>query len=132
MPPVIAAPSTATHTVSFQEADSSTSGRNLPSLRGVSGYLRLTTDELRETRFHNRNGNCFFDQKCEKYAYSHEGVSHYGSGHEPRICLCLLLLTGAALSQETAQVTLPSVTLSVAGKAVTAEVADDAQERSMG
>ena len=26
--------------------------------------------------------------------------------------ICLLLLTGAALSQETAQVTLPSVTLS--------------------
>ena len=48
------------------------------------------------------------------------------------VVLCLLLLTSPALAQETAQVTLPSVTLSVAGKAVTAEVADDAQERSIG
>jgi uncharacterized protein len=46
--------------------------------------------------------------------------------------LCLLLLTGAAFSQETAQVTLPSVALRVAGKSVTAEVADDGQERSRG
>ena len=40
------------------------------------------------------------------------------------VVIGLLLLTGAALSQETAQVTLPAVTLSVAGKTVTAEVAD--------
>ena len=46
--------------------------------------------------------------------------------------ICLLLLTGAAFSQEIAQVTLPSVALSVAGKSVRAEVADDAQERRQG
>ena len=46
--------------------------------------------------------------------------------------LCLLLLSGAAFSQEIAQVTLPSVALRVAGKSVRAEVADDAQERSRG
>ena len=48
------------------------------------------------------------------------------------VVVWLLLLSMAALSQETAQVTLPSVTLSVAGKPVRAEVADDVQERSMG
>jgi uncharacterized protein len=74
----------------------------------------------------------FFDQKCEKYAYSREGVWRYRSGMNRAVVICLLLLTSAALSQETAQVALPSITLSVAGKAVTAEVADDAQERSMG
>ena len=36
----------------------------------VSGCLRLTTDELRETRFHNRNGNCFFSNKNAKFACS--------------------------------------------------------------
>jgi uncharacterized protein len=48
------------------------------------------------------------------------------------VVICLLLLTGTALSQEAAQHTLRSVTLRVAGKPVRAEVADDAQERSMG
>jgi hypothetical protein len=32
--------------------------------------LRLTTDELRETKFHNRNGNCFFSIKNAKFACS--------------------------------------------------------------
>ena len=68
----------------------------------------------------------------QKYAYSHEESRIMGRVMNRAFVICLLLLTGAALSQETAQVTLPSVTLSVAGKAVTAEVADDAQERSMG
>ena len=74
----------------------------------------------------------FFDQECEKYAYSAKGSRIMGRVMNRAVVICLLLLTGAALSQETAGVTLPSVTLSVAGKAVTAEVADDAEERSMG
>jgi len=45
---------------------------------------------------------------------------------------CLFMMVGQVLAQETAQVSLPAVTLSVAGKAVTAEVADEPQERKMG
>lgn len=48
------------------------------------------------------------------------------------IAFTLFLLAGSALAQETAQVALPSVTLNVAGKAVTAEVADEPHERRMG
>jgi uncharacterized protein len=70
----------------------------------------------------------FFDQKCEKYAYSAQASRIMGRVMNRAVGLCLLLLTGLAL----AQVTLPSVTLSVAGKAVTVEVADDARERSLG
>jgi len=44
----------------------------------------------------------------------------------------LLLLVASTLGQETAQVALPSVTLNVAGKAVTAEVADEPDERRSG
>ena len=44
---------------------------------------------------------------------------------------CLLLMFGAALAQQ-AQVSLPAITLSVGGKAVTAEVADEPREREMG
>ena len=44
----------------------------------------------------------------------------------------LLLLVVSTLGQETAQVALPSVTLNVAGKAVTAEVADEPDERRSG
>jgi uncharacterized protein len=95
--------------------------------------LRLTTGELRETRFHNRNGNCFFSIKNPKnMPVSERGIARYGSSMNRAVLICLLLVAAAALSQETAQVTLPSVTLSVAGKAVTAEVADDVRERSMG
>lgn len=43
-----------------------------------------------------------------------------------------LLLVVSTLGQETAQVALPSVTLNVAGKAVTAEVADEPDERRSG
>lgn len=50
----------------------------------------------------------------------------------PVLVVCLLVFTLPALSQETAQVTLPSVTLNVAGKAVTAEVADEPGERRTG
>jgi uncharacterized protein len=46
--------------------------------------------------------------------------------------LGLLLLAGSALAQEVAQVALPSVTLKVAGKVVTAEVADEPDERKTG
>ncbi len=44
----------------------------------------------------------------------------------------LLLIVGGVLAQETAQVALPAITLSVGGKAVTAEVADEPQERVTG
>jgi len=44
----------------------------------------------------------------------------------------LLLLVVSTLGQETAQVALHSVTLNVAGKAVTAEVADEPDERRSG
>jgi uncharacterized protein len=74
----------------------------------------------------------FFDQESNNMPISERRVARYGSLMNRAVLLCLLLVAGSALSQETAQVTLPSVALSVAGKAVTAEVADDAQERSMG
>jgi uncharacterized protein len=45
---------------------------------------------------------------------------------------CWLLMLGAVLAQETAQVSLPAITLGVGGKAVTAEVADEPREREMG
>jgi uncharacterized membrane protein (UPF0127 family) len=48
------------------------------------------------------------------------------------VAFCLFLLAVPALAQETAQVSLPSVTLNVAGKAVTAEVADEPHERRTG
>ena len=63
---------------------------------------------------------------------SGRGVARYRSMMKRAVLICLLLAATPALSQETAQVALPSVTLSVAGKPVTAEVADDARERSMG
>ena len=44
----------------------------------------------------------------------------------------LFLMLGGVLAQETAQVALSAVTLSVGGKAVTAEVADEPQERVTG
>ena len=44
----------------------------------------------------------------------------------------LFLLVASTLGQDTAQVALPSVTLNVAGKAVTAEVADEPDERRSG
>lgn len=74
----------------------------------------------------------FFDQKCENMPIPAEGSRVMARGMKRAIVIWLLLLTGTALSQETAQLTLPSVTLSVAGKPVRAEVADDAQERSLG
>jgi uncharacterized membrane protein (UPF0127 family) len=74
----------------------------------------------------------FFDQKSKNMPISERRVARYGSLMNRAVLLYLLLVAGSALSQETAQVTLPLVSLSVAGKAVTAEVADDAQERSMG
>ena len=49
-----------------------------------------------------------------------------------RIALALLLIVGEILAQEAAQVALPAVTLSVGGKVVTAEVADEPQERATG
>ena len=48
------------------------------------------------------------------------------------VAFCLFLLVASAFAQETAQVALPSVTLDVAGRAVTAEVADEPQERQTG
>ena len=44
----------------------------------------------------------------------------------------LFLMVGGVLAQETAQVPLPAITLSVGGRAVTAEVADEPQERVTG
>ena len=44
----------------------------------------------------------------------------------------LLLMVGGVLAQETAQVPLSAITLSVGGRAVTAEVADEPQERVTG
>jgi uncharacterized membrane protein (UPF0127 family) len=44
----------------------------------------------------------------------------------------LFLMFGRLLAQETAQVPLPAITLSVAGEAVIAEVADDPLERETG
>lgn len=49
-----------------------------------------------------------------------------------RIALALLLIVGEILAQEAAQIALPAVTLSVGGKVVTAEVADEPQERATG
>ena len=49
-----------------------------------------------------------------------------------RIALALLFIVGEILAQETAQVALPAVTLSVGGKVVTVEVADEPQERATG
>ena len=43
-----------------------------------------------------------------------------------------LLLAGCLRAQDSAQVALPAVTLSVGGKAVTAEVADEPAERAAG
>jgi uncharacterized protein len=48
------------------------------------------------------------------------------------VFLGVLLVFGRVFAQETAQVPLPAVALSVAGRPVTAEVADEAQERRMG
>jgi uncharacterized protein len=48
------------------------------------------------------------------------------------VLFCFLLLIARAFAQETAQITLPEVTLNVAGKSVTAEVADEPQERTRG
>ena len=44
----------------------------------------------------------------------------------------VVLIVGGVLAQETAQLALPAITISVAGKAVTAEVADEPQERVTG
>ncbi len=75
----------------------------------------------------------FFDQKCKKHArFRSEKSRVIGRVMNRAVVIWLLLLTSPALPQEIAQVTLPSVTLSIGGKAVTAEVADDAQERGMG
>lgn len=48
------------------------------------------------------------------------------------VVVSLLLMVGGILAQETAQVPLQAITLSVGGKAVTAEVADEPQERVTG
>jgi uncharacterized protein len=45
---------------------------------------------------------------------------------------CWLLVAGAGLAQETAQVPLPAISLNVGGRAVTAEVADEPRERETG
>jgi uncharacterized protein len=75
----------------------------------------------------------FFRSKSQKYANrSSERCAVLDRLMNRTIVICLLLLAGSAVSQETAQLTLPSVKLSVAGKTVTAEVADDARERSVG
>jgi uncharacterized membrane protein (UPF0127 family) len=44
----------------------------------------------------------------------------------------LFLMVGGLFAQEAAQVALPAITLSVGGKAVIAEVADEPQERATG
>jgi uncharacterized protein len=44
----------------------------------------------------------------------------------------LFLMVGGLLAQDAAQVALPAITLNVAGKAVTAEVADEPRERATG
>jgi uncharacterized membrane protein (UPF0127 family) len=44
----------------------------------------------------------------------------------------VVLIVGGVLAQETAQLALPAITISVGGKAVTAEVADEPQERVTG
>ena len=43
-----------------------------------------------------------------------------------------VLIVGGVLAQETAQLALPAITISVGGKTVTAEVADEPQERVTG
>jgi uncharacterized membrane protein (UPF0127 family) len=45
---------------------------------------------------------------------------------------CLILLIGGLFAQEAAQLELPAITLRVGKKAVTAEVADEPQERATG
>ncbi len=74
----------------------------------------------------------FFQQKCKICLFVREASRVMDQVINRALVLCLLLVTGPVLSQETAQVTLPSVALSIGGKAVKAEVADDAQERSTG
>ena len=44
----------------------------------------------------------------------------------------VVLMVGGVLAQETAQLALPAITISVGGKTVTAEVADEPQERVTG
>ena len=44
----------------------------------------------------------------------------------------VVLIVGGILAQETAQLALPAITISVGGKTVTAEVADEPQERVTG
>jgi uncharacterized protein len=48
------------------------------------------------------------------------------------VFLGLFLMFGGLFAQEAAQVALPAITLSVGGKAVIAEVADEPQERATG
>ena len=74
----------------------------------------------------------FFQKKCKIWQFVREAYGVFDKFINRALVLCLLLVTGPVLSQETAQVTLPSVALSIGGKAVKAEVADDAQERSTG
>jgi uncharacterized membrane protein (UPF0127 family) len=45
---------------------------------------------------------------------------------------CLILLVGGLFAQEAAQLELPAITLRMGKKAVTAEVADEPQERATG
>ncbi|HEY5814085.1 MAG TPA: DUF192 domain-containing protein [Terrimicrobiaceae bacterium] len=49
-----------------------------------------------------------------------------------RILVFCFLLSGPTWGQETAQVTLPAVMLNVAGKSVSAEIADEPEERMRG
>jgi len=74
----------------------------------------------------------FLIKKPKNMPVFERGVAPYGAVMKRVVLVCLLLATVPGLAQETAQVALPSVTLNVAGKSVTAEVADDARERSMG
>ena len=53
----------------------------------------------------------------QKYAYfASEESRVMGQVMNRALVLCLLLVAGSVLAQETAQVTLPSVTLSVGGQ----------------
>ena len=74
----------------------------------------------------------FFEQKCKICLFVREASRVMDQVINRALVLCLLLVTSPVLSQETAQVALPAVALSIGGKAVKAEVADDAQERSTG
>jgi uncharacterized membrane protein (UPF0127 family) len=74
----------------------------------------------------------FFRSKGQKTQIPTDEISVMSPVMNRAVVLCLLLLAGRAVAQDTAQVALSSVTLNVAGRAVLAEVADEPHERKAG